>query len=190
VWYMTFVLGGLLLFLSLIAQARILMLSSEISALKAKGISVPELDGLDAEAIKNKMTLLQTNSQMLDGLVSDVDPIAPKLAAIADRISPDLWLSNLTYSNPFALSEVQSGAREVRLIGETYLRGERKQLLVDAFTKALKATAEFKTFAPPFGRIGSTTEEGGAASGLGEAGGGPKTRKASGFTVICTFKRK
>jgi len=189
VWYMTFVLGGLLLFLSLIAQVRILMLTSEITSLKAKGVNVPELDGMEAEAIQKRIGVLQTNSQILDGLVSDVDPIAPKLAAIADRISPDLWLSNLTYTNPFTLSEAQSGAREVRLIGETYLRGERKLLLVDAFSKSLKASPEFKTFTPPFGSIGSTTEEGGAASDLGEAGG-PKTRKTSGFTVICTFKRK
>ena len=188
VWYITFVLGGLLLFLSLIAQARIFMLGSEISSLKAKGGNVPELEGLEAETISKKIQVLQTNSQMLDGLVSDVDPIAPKLAAIADCISPDLWLADITYSNPFALSEVQSGARELRLMGETFLRGEIKILLVDAFTKALKAAPEFKTFTPPFGGIDKTTEEGGRSSSPGEIGS--KTKKTSGFTVLCTFKRK
>ncbi len=188
VWLITFVLGGLMLFLSLIAQSRVLMLGSEISSLRAKGINVPELDGMDAESIQKKIAVLQTNSQILNGLVSDVDPIAPKLAAIADRISPDLWLTNVTYSNPFALSEVQSGAKEMRLLGETYLRGERKLLLVDGFTKSLKSAPEFKTFSPPFGSIGSTTDEGGQASVLGEIG--PPKKKTSGYTIICTFKRK
>ena len=190
VWYMTFVLGGLLLFLSLIAQSRILLLGSQISSLKAKGMNVPELDGQDAETIQKRISVLQTNYQILDGLIRDADPIAPKLAAIADRISPDLWISNLSYSNPFALSEVQTGEREVRLMGETYLRGERKLLLVDSFTKALKAAPEFKTFTPPFGSIGNTTDEGGSASSLGEVGGPAKSRKTSGFTIICAFKRK
>lgn len=189
VWYITFVLGGLLLFLSLISQARILMLGSEIASLRAKGVNVPELDGLDAETISKKITLLQTNSQILDGLVSDIDPIAPKLSAIADRIPPDLWLATIIYSNPFALSEVQSGAREMRLLGETFLQGERKLLFVDSFTKSLKAAEEFKSFSPPFGSIGNTTEEGGSATVTGESGG-PRGRKTSGYTIICAFKRK
>ncbi len=188
VWYITFVLGGLLLFLSLISQTRVFMLGSEISSLRAKGENVPELEGLEAETIRKKIEVLQTNSQMLDSLVSDVDPIAPKLAAIADCISPDLWLADITYSNPFALSDVQSGARELRLTGETFLRGEIKILLVDAFTKALKAAPEFKTFTPPFGGIDKTTEEGGRSSSPGEIGS--KTKKTSGFAVLCTFKRK
>jgi hypothetical protein len=111
VWYITFVLGGLLLFLSLIGQARVLMLSSEISSLRAKGANVPELDGLEAEAISKRIEVMRTNSQILDGLVSEIDPIAPKLSAIVDRISPDLWLIDINYSNPFALSEVQSGIK-------------------------------------------------------------------------------
>lgn len=188
VWLITFVLGGLMLLLSLIAQARVLMLGSEISSLRAKGVNVPELDGMDAESIQKKIAVLQTNSQILNGLVSDVDPIAPKLAAIADRISPDLWLTNVTYVNPFALSEVQSGEKEMRLLGETYLKGERKLLLVDSFMKSIKAAPEFKTFSPPFGSIGSTTEEGGQASVLGEVG--VPRKKTSGYTIICTFKRK
>ena len=189
VWMVTVVLGGLMLLLSLISQSRVLVLSSEITSLKAKGVNVPELDGMDAESIQKKISVLQTNSQILDGLVSDVDPIAPKLAAIADRISPDLWLTNVSYSNPFALSEVQSGAKELRLLGETYLHGERKLLLVDSFTKSLKAAPEFKSFSPPFGSIGNTTEEGGQASVLGDVSGVPK-KKTSGYTIICAFKRK
>jgi len=188
VWYITFVLGGLLLLLSLLAQARVLMLGSQISSLRAKGENVPELDGLDAATIGKKIEVLRTNSQILEGLVSDVDPIAPKLSAVVDRILPDLWLTDVSYSNPFALSEVQSGVKEMRLAGETYLRGEVKIRLVDAFSKSLKAAPEFKTFTPPFGGIDSTTEEGSRSAAPGDIG--VKARKTSAFTVMCTYKRK
>ena len=188
VWYITFLLGGLLLFLSLISQARVFMLGSEIASLKSKGQNVPELDGLDAETIQKKMAMLRTNTQILEGLVSEVDPVAPKLAAIADRILPDLWLADISYSNPFALSEVQSGAKQMLLTGETFVRGEVKINLVAAFTKSLKTAPEFKTFTPPFGGIDSTTDEASATSSPGDTGF--KTRKASGFSVVCTFKRK
>ena len=188
VWNITFALGGLLLLLSLIAQARVLALGSEISSLKTRGINVPELHGLDAETIRMKITALQTDSRILYGLLSDTDPIAPKLEAIADRIPPDLWLANVTYSNPFALSEAQSGVLEMRLTGMTYLRGEQKLALVDAFAQSLKAAVEFKTFTPPFGGIGTTTGEGGRSSASG--GTVTRNRKTSDFAIICAFKRK
>ncbi|MDO8805516.1 MAG: hypothetical protein Q7R35_13930 [Elusimicrobiota bacterium] len=188
VWYTALVLGVLMLLLSLIAQVRITFLSTEIAALKATGINVPELDGLSAGTIRTKIDALQTNSRILNGLVTDVDPIAPKLSAIADSIVSDIWLTNITYENPFALSEVQGGTKEMNLKGETYLRGEQRGRLVDVFTKALKAAPEFKTFTPPSGGIDSNLDEAVRAFTAGESGS--KTRQASGFSVVCTLKRK
>jgi hypothetical protein len=76
----------------------------------------------------------------------------------------------------------------MRLNGETFLRGEVKMRVVDAFSKSLKAAPEFKTYTPPFGGIDSTTEEGARSSAPGDIG--VKARKSSGFSVMCTYKRK
>ena len=188
VWYSTFVLGVLMLLMSLIAQVRVTILGSELAALKATGINVPELDGMPAAAIRKKIELLQNNSKILNGLVTDVDPVAPKLSAIPDCIQPDIWLTNITYENSFALSEVQGGNKELHLRGETYLRGEMKGRLVDAFTKALKAADEYKTFRPPNGVIDSNTEEA-VRTGSG-FDPNSKVKQTSGFAVMCTRKRK
>ncbi|HCC48022.1 MAG TPA: hypothetical protein DEQ38_07920 [Elusimicrobia bacterium] len=186
VWNISFVLGGLILLLWLFAEARVIMLSSRISSLKAKVVNVPELEGLEADVIRTRMDNMRTNATILDGLVSEVDPLAPKLASIADRIPPDLWVADITYTNPFALSEVQSGTKELRIMGETFLRGELKGRLVEVFTKSLKTAPEFKLYGPPFGGIDSTTEEGGRSG----TPGGPETQKTSGYAVVCTIKRK
>jgi len=188
VWYSALVLGALMLLLSLISQVRISILSSEIATLKAKGLNVPELDGLPATAIRTKIDGLVANSRILSGLITDMDPVAPKLSAIADNIQPDLWLVTIGYENPFALSEVQSGAREMNLKGETYLSGEMKGRLIDTFTKSLKGAPEFKSFSPPYGGIDSNIEEAVRTAGAGTAGF--KERQSSGFTVMCTYKRK
>jgi len=186
VWNISFVLGGLILALWLLAEGRTMMLSSKISSLKAKVVNVPELEGLEADTIRSRIETMGTNSTVLEGLVSDIDPVAPKLAAVADRIPPDLWVTNLTYSNPFALSEMQTGEKTMRIGGETFLRGDLKGRLVDAFTKSLKAAEEFKVYSAPFGGIDSTTEEGGRSG----AAAGPNAQKTSGFAVMCRFKRK
>ncbi|OIO01120.1 MAG: hypothetical protein AUJ51_08820 [Elusimicrobia bacterium CG1_02_56_21] len=188
VWYITFFLAGLLLLLTLVSQTRVTVLSSSISSLKSKVINVPELDGMDADAIRAMINKLQTDSQMLESLVSDIDPVAPKLAAIADTIPADLWLKNITYTNPFALSELQSAEKEMHFTGETYMSGETKLRLVSNFTKAVKASEEFKSYSPPFGSIDSTTEESSLDTARGNTSSG--ARKTSGFTVMCVFKRK
>jgi hypothetical protein len=132
---------------------------------------------------------MQVSAQTLEVLVSEVDPLAPKLAAIADRIPPDLWVGVITYTNPFNFSEGQSGVKELRVSGSTYTRGEMKGRLVDAFTKSLRAAEEFKVYTPPMGGIDSTTESG--APGGQDAGGfQPAGRKTSEFSVMCTRKRK
>lgn len=187
VWNITILLGSLLLLLSLIAQARLVVAGSQISSLKAKVMNVPELDGLDADTIRTRINNMQTGAMILEGLVSEVDPFAPKLASLSDRIPPDLWISAITYSNPFALSEVQSGVKELRISGETFLRGEMKGRMVDAFAKSIKAAEEFKTYGPPFGSIDSTTEGGGNPQAGAAGATAPKT---TGFAVMCNFKRK
>lgn len=191
VWNVTFILGGFMLLLSLIAQTRLLMTSSEISSLNSKVMSFPELGGMDPDSIKRKIEGLQTNARLLSTLVSDPDVLAPKLAAVADTIPADLWLTDLRYANPLSVSEIGGAGKELTLTGETGLKGEGKIAVVNTFVKALKTAEDFKTFAPPLGAIDSTTEPGNAtvsaAAMPGQFATGPKS---SGFSVMCTVKRR
>jgi hypothetical protein len=187
VWNITILLGSLLLLLSLVAQTRLSMAGSKISSLNSKVLNVPELSGLETETIRTRIQGMQTSANILEGLVSEVDPLAPKLASIADLMPPDLWLIGLNYSNPFELSEVQGRTREITLTGETFLRGEIKGRMVDLFAKSIKAAPEFKVYTPPFGSVDSTTE-GSVGSQMGAMGSGPS--KTSAFSVMCTYKRK
>lgn len=191
VWNMTFILGGFLLLLSLVAEVRLLMMGSEISSLNSKVMNFPELGGMDPDSIKRKIEGLQTNARQLSSLFSDTDVLAPKLAAVADNIPPDLWITDIRYSNPLSVSEIGGAGKELTLTGETKLKGEGKIAVVNNFVKALKGAEDLKVFAPPLGAIDSTTEDASAAVSAavmpGQFALGPKS---SGFTVMCTVKRR
>lgn len=188
VWTITFILSGLLLLLSLVSQVRLFMLNSELSPLKNKVGSVPELAGIDAEAISTKVTSLRDNVKKLATLVADTDTLAPKLSVIAANIPPDLWVSAIVYSNPMAVSEIQNNAKELRLTGETILKGENKIAVAEKFQKALRNSPEFKAFAPPKGTIDLTIEpESARASSVSDSQEG---ERAAVFTIDCMEKQK
>ncbi|MCM2267441.1 MAG: hypothetical protein NDI60_06645 [Elusimicrobiales bacterium] len=191
VWNITFILGGFMLLLSLISQVRLFVISSQLSSLNSKVSGVAELEGSDPDAIRSKIERLQSDVKMLSTLIADTDPLAPKLSALVDQIPPELWMVDLQYTSPLGVSEVLGGATELKLIGETFLKGETKLRAVDIFTKGLKATEEFKAFASPRGRMDSTTDsEGGQQGGarpLGEESAGPRP---TGFSVMCVSKRQ
>ena len=78
-------------------------------------------------------------------------------------------------------------SKDMTISGETFLRGEIKGRMVDAFAKSVKAAPEFKVFGPPFGGIDSTTE-GGSIAQTGAMGSAAS--RTSAFSVMCTYKRK
>jgi hypothetical protein len=191
VWNITFILGGFMLLLSLISQSRLFMINSQLATLNAKVTNVSELEGSDADSIKAKIDRIQTDVRMLSTLIADTAPIAPKLSSIAEQIAPELWVTDIQYAGPLGLSEMQNAAVELKILGETYLKGEAKLRGVEGFSKALKASPEFKVFTPPLGRVDSTTDsessQAAAAPVFGEEPTGPKS---TGFSVMCVSKRK
>ncbi len=188
-WNITAAVCGFLLFLSLISQVRMFMISSKISTLTAQVGNISELDTGDANAIKAKIDKIQGNVRMLSTLVADTDSLAPKLQVIAEKIPNDLWLTNIRYASPFAASELQSTAKEMTLNGETVVKGEVKLRIVDFFHKGLKATDEFKVFGPPHGGMEFKTES--ESAGMPSAGYGERgtALKSTGFTIQCMVKR-
>ncbi|MFA6433902.1 MAG: hypothetical protein WCW52_04335 [Elusimicrobiales bacterium] len=187
VWNIAFILGGLLLALSLLSQVRIMLMESEISAIKGRVGNVPELEGGSSELIAARIEKMQADVKLLSVLVSNTDFLAPKLQAVAENIPSDLWLSQIQYSGPFAISEMQSTALEMKLSGETSLTGDMKQRMVEGFNKNLKNSPQFKIFSPPTGGMEFMTEA--------EGGGGYNERqdpalKTTGFSILCTVRRK
>ncbi len=188
VWNITIMLGLFLLLLSVLAQVRLIMVSATVASLKAKVVNVPELDGMEADGIRAQIDTMQSSARILEALVSEVDPLAPKLGAIVDTIPSSLWMVRLSYMNPFALSDAQGSSKELTIAGETLLRGELKGSTVEAFTKAIKASAEFKVYSPPFGSVDSTTEGGSGAQA--DVADDQDSVKTSPFSIMCVFKRK
>ncbi|MBI4802694.1 MAG: hypothetical protein HY796_09255 [Elusimicrobia bacterium] len=188
IWNITCVLGGFLLFLSVINQTRLFMISSKISSLTAQVGNISELASNDAGAIKAKIDKIQSNVRMLSTLVADTDSLAPKLQAITEKIPSELWLTNMRYSSPFAASELLSTAKEMTLTGETVLKGEMKIRVVELFHKGLKGAGEFKVFNPPGGGMEFKTED--ESIGLPTGFGDRSSRnKATGFSIQCLVKR-
>ena len=183
IWNVTFILGGLLLLLSVISQIRLMSLNSKLSALQTQVDSVPELVGVGADAIHSKIDIMRNNSQGLSLLFASSDVVAPKLSVIVDRIPDQLWLTSINYTNPIALSSRQENARTLVLKGETFLTKEYRTNVVEAFSKTLKSAPEFKPFpfiVPNIEPEGLKTDRGMAVVQVGP----PSTV----FTITCGSK--
>ncbi len=191
VWNVTFMLGGFLLLLALIAQARLMMINSRLVGLNSRVMDVSELEGSDADTIRAKIERIQADAKMLTSLTQDANTLAPKLSAIADQIPQPLWIVDINYSSPLGVSEAMGSSTELKLVGETFLKGEAKMRAVDAFTKALKATPEFKPFTPPAGRMDSTTDAESSQPGMATPSGeDPLAPKPGGFSVTCVANKR
>ena len=185
----TFILGGLMLLLSLITQVRLFMVDSKLSGFKARLGNASELQGDTVEAIRAKITAMQENGRMLFNLLEDTDCVAPKLQAIADTIPTELWIVELQYSNPFSSDNTQSASKSMSFKGKTALKGDMKFRMVDLFVKSLRASAEFKVFGPPNGSIDNTLESEPAAGGLKTGSTGDRV-EPTGFNINCAIKRR
>ncbi|MEI7482609.1 MAG: hypothetical protein WCK75_09700 [Elusimicrobiota bacterium] len=189
-WSGVFVLGGLLLVLSVLNQIRIMTMASKIAAINAQVEDASELQGNDGNAIRAKIEKMQASAKMLSMLVNDTDSLAPKLQVILDKIPPELWLQDIQYLAPFATSELQTSAKEMKLNGETNLAGDMKQRIVESFNRALKDSPEFKIFGPPNGGISFTTESETPGGSGGYGSDQESAIKSTGFTILCTARRK
>ncbi|OGR41387.1 MAG: hypothetical protein A2X35_10275 [Elusimicrobia bacterium GWA2_61_42] len=190
VWNITFILGGFMLLLSLISQARLFLINSELTTLRAKVTNAAEFEGNDADSSRAKIERIQTDVRLLSTLINDANPLAPKLSGIAEQIPPELWLADLQYTSPLSISDVQGGVTELKLVGETFLKGEAKLAAVEGFSRAMKAAPEFKLFTAPLGRIDSTTDSESLQTTAPTYGEAPTGPKPSGFSVMCVSKRK
>ncbi|HAT73213.1 MAG TPA: hypothetical protein DCS63_10405 [Elusimicrobia bacterium] len=191
VWNISMVIGGFILLLSLVSQLRLFVVNSRLATFAARVADVSELEGSDADTIKAKIERIQTDIRILSAVTGETDPLAPKLSAIAEQIPQELWVTGIQYSAPLSASDIQGAGAELKLMGETFLKGEFKMRGVDGFVKALKASAEFKSFTAPMGRIDyntdldSSQQAGAPVYGLGSSG-----QKSSSFSVMCVSKRK
>lgn len=191
VWNITFLLGGIMLLLSLISQTRLFMLDSKLSSLKAKAGNVSELEGSSEAAIKTKIASLQENGRTLYNLLGDTDSVAPKMQVIVDNIPAEIWIAELHYANPFSSDVMQSTPKDMIISGKTMLKGDIKFRMVDFFVKAIKNSREFKVFSPPNGGVefdlGSDVSDPGAAL---RAAGLRSGADPTGFTITCAVKRR
>jgi len=190
VWGVALALGGLLLFLSLVGQIRLMMINSEFTALSSAVGGAPELEGNDVATITAKIEKLQTDVKMLSVLDGEADFLAPKLNAIADNIPPELWLMNIHYLNQLAASEVQAAPKILDLTGETNLKGEMKLAMVEVFKKALKNSPEFKVFMPPGGGMEFDLTGDSSGQAADSADGQSRASRSTVFTIKCAARRR
>lgn len=183
VWGFAFLVSGFLLFLTLLAQTKLIMLNSRISKISRAVPNISEFQGQSPDALKSKIEKMQSNVQTIYKLLSDVEFLAPKLQAIADAIPSDFWLIGMSYANPFSASDF-GAAKELRLTGETYLQGDVKLAEIGNFTKAVKTSREFRTFAEK-GSIEYDLMGKGVLDELDQ-----EAQKSSGFTITCSLKKK
>ncbi|OGS13626.1 MAG: hypothetical protein A2234_00060 [Elusimicrobia bacterium RIFOXYA2_FULL_58_8] len=153
VWGVTAAIGGMLLLFSVINQVRLSSLNSRLASLQSQVSNVPELLGSNADEMRRKIDNIRSNGMMLQNAFFSSDLIAPKLAAVADNLPPDLWVSEVSYVNPLQLTDRPVDKREFILRGMTFLSKERKTNVAEMFLKALRSTTEFKSFTPPNGNL-------------------------------------
>ncbi|PIU20252.1 MAG: hypothetical protein COT18_03250 [Elusimicrobia bacterium CG08_land_8_20_14_0_20_59_10] len=187
IWNIAFVLGGLLMLLSIISQVKLFSMNSELSTLRAQMQGLPELEGEDPDTIRIKLDEMREDAQTLSMLLSNTDVLAPKFSAIADLIPPDLWLHEIRYNNTYPITQIQGGVRELTLRGQTFLTKARKNSVADMFMRSLKASPEFKSFASPSTiDLNITSEDSAWGARPGAAVKGPQ---AGEFIINCVGKK-
>ena len=93
-----------LVFLVLIGKSY-LSLGHTVTDLKQAQAShknqIADFDGLSASQIQSNLSALKTQNDNLQQMFKYDNPMAPMLAEIADAIAPEIWLTNLSYNDPF-----------------------------------------------------------------------------------------
>lgn len=180
IWALTFVFGGILLFLSMINHLQIYLVSSKLNKFRFMIQDIPEFQQQSPDSVKNIMERMKKKVRTLSVFFDKPDYMAPKLQVIADTIPRELWIIDMIYTNPVGESENKT----LKITGETMLSGDPKFKEVDSYYKALKSSKEFEIFVKPPGIMEMNL---GSVSGAGKGGG---TGKASNFIILCEVKKK
>ncbi len=189
-WTITAAISGFLLLLSLVALLRSSIISANISSLSMRFSGASELQNEPSETIVAKIEKMQADANLLYSLTSDIDFLSVKLHAIADNIPGELWLKQISYSAPLAVSDIQSMSVELKLTGTTNLRGERQALGADSFKKALKSSPGFKSFSGPNSSMEYSIEDASLSQRSRSYGAGAAEINLPVFTIQCSRGRK
>ncbi len=181
------VLSAVILAFTFFNQFQLYILSRQINKHYSVIGDVSQFQGMTADTVKSNTERLQQNLRILQNLVRDKDFLAPKLGLLAKVIPKYLWANEIYYANPLGSSEIQAGSKELRIVGETTLRGTSKSRHVEVFYKNIKESPEFKVYGPPNGSI-ELGMDAGAADRIGVEDAG-KVR-SSGFTIQCSVKKQ
>jgi len=189
-WTITAVLSGFFLLLSIMAQIRVMVMDAKLAGLSSRLASAAQLKDETSAGITAKIDKMQADVKVLSSLASKTDFLAPKLNVVVDNIPRELWLTGIHYSAPFATSQMMNSSVELKLVGETTLKGELKSRVVENFKKALKNAPEFKIFSGPYG--GMTTSLSGESDSYRGRSYGVQAAdlKSTEFTIQCSDRRK
>lgn len=180
------VLSAIILFFALLSQSRLYFISRQIDELYSVMGDASEFRNMTADTVKSNTEKLQQNLKMLQTLVQDKDVLAPKLGLIAGVIPKYLWVNEVYYSNSMTSGAIQSGSKELKMMGETNLSGTLKSRFVEMFHKTIKQSEEFKVYGPPKGSIEFNID---SRSADGDDDMQSKKIRSSGFTIHCITKK-
>ncbi len=176
----TIVLCAVILVFTLFNQLKLYVSTKRINEFYVVAGDVSEFQGMTADIVKNKTERFQQNSRMLQVLVQDKDVLAPKLEVIAETIPKYLWIDEILYTNLLGSLGIQSGSKELKIMGSTNLRGTLKSRFVENFHKSLKLSKEFHGYGSPSGSIEFNMDS--------RAAGDDEKNMSSGFAIYCAVK--
>jgi len=139
VWLAGIILAGFMLFVSLIAQFRLMGLNKNLSTVRSQTAEVPEFKGRSADEIQKVVEGMKTKSGILSALVADSDYVTPKLEAVVNAIPDNAWLSEISYSNTLQPGKIQAADNSFILKGNAKTGDAVKdQALANEYKEALK----------------------------------------------------
>lgn len=183
VWIAGFLLAGFLLLLSLVNEARLVILGRQLAAKKSTVNDVVEFRGRSADAIEAMVEKARAKTASLSAILGDKGFITPRLEGLVNTMPGDIWISELIYSNPLVTTALQDVNDEFRIAGN--IRSESDEITeINRFKEALKLDKAFSAvYAPPAGSIELSIDKSPSQPTISGM------RKDTAFTIICRKKR-
>ena len=162
--------------------------SSELSnAQHSQKNKIEDFNGLTASQIQSNLNRIQTQNTSLQGLIDGSSPITPILVDIVNAIPPEVWITKMSYSQPFPGSSGGSGILNL----EGYIKSSTKDgrddlALGNKFKDALIRQPAIKKICASTATINYANVAG--TSGNKSSGGSSKTESSTGEGTRFTFR--
>ena len=178
-------ISGIFIFLFFINFLRNYLITSQIQGIASKNPEISEFEGLTVEQANDKIIKMRKVEEVFSKILTKREYFAPKLSDLCDIIPKDIWLKDISFTNPISVNADANIKIEFTINGETYLSGDSRTYYMDYFMKEIKKSKNFIICTPPMGGLDYNVRDSEFSQGNLNSRAAPST-----FRISCYMDKK